>query len=181
MLRSFASERGDDWPELVPLVEFAINDSASTLGSGYTPFYADRGQHPRRPLLPTAPSDAAAGDGEAAARLLEQVTGEVRALLQERRIMKTLARYCVCLDEYDIEGVMACFTTDATADYGPGRGGLVRGREAIAARIARGQAAFRRTHHQLGQVAITLRRQTALATTYVTAWHERDDGGSTWG
>jgi ketosteroid isomerase-like protein len=105
----------------------------------------------------------------------EQET-ELRALLQERRIMKTLARYCVCLDEYDIEGVMACFTTDATADYGPGRGGLVRGREAIAARIARGQAAFRRTHHQLGQVAITLRRQTALATTYVTAWHERDDG-----
>ena len=87
VLRSFASERGDDWPELVPLVEFAINDSASTLGSGYTPFYADRGQHPRRPLLLTAPPDAAAavGDGEAAARLLAQVTGEVRALLQERQ------------------------------------------------------------------------------------------------
>ncbi len=28
VLRSFANERGDDWPELVPLVEFAINDSA---------------------------------------------------------------------------------------------------------------------------------------------------------
>jgi hypothetical protein len=27
----------------VPLVEFAINDSASPLGSGHTPFYADRG------------------------------------------------------------------------------------------------------------------------------------------
>jgi hypothetical protein len=56
VLRSFASERGDDWPELVPLVEFAINDSASTLGSGYTPLYADRGQHPRRPLLIAAES-----------------------------------------------------------------------------------------------------------------------------
>jgi transposase InsO family protein len=44
VLRSFASDRGNDWPELVPLVEFAINDSASTLGSGYTPFYADRSQ-----------------------------------------------------------------------------------------------------------------------------------------
>ncbi len=42
VLRSFASERCDDWPELVPLVDFAIKDSASTLGSGYTPFYADR-------------------------------------------------------------------------------------------------------------------------------------------
>ena len=101
---------------------------------------------------------------------------ELSSLLLERRIMQTLARYCTCLDVYDIEGVMACFTPDATADYGPGRGGLVQGREAIAARIARGQADFRRTHHQLGQVAIVLRRHTASATSYVTAWHERSDG-----
>ena len=47
VLRAVASDRGDDWPEFVPLVEFAINDSASPLGSGYTPFYADRGQHSR--------------------------------------------------------------------------------------------------------------------------------------
>ena len=44
---------------LVPLAEFAINDSTSTLGSGYAPFYADRGQHPRRPFLLTAPPGAA--------------------------------------------------------------------------------------------------------------------------
>jgi hypothetical protein len=50
VLRSFASERCNDWPQLVQLVEFAINNSVSTLGSGYTPFYADRCQHPRRPL-----------------------------------------------------------------------------------------------------------------------------------
>jgi hypothetical protein len=69
---SFASERGADWPELVPLFELAINDSASTLSFGYTLIYADRGQHPRRPLLLTAPPDgaAAAGGGEAAARIL---------------------------------------------------------------------------------------------------------------
>ena len=40
VLRSFAGERADDWPDIVPVVEFAINDSASPLGSGYTPFYA---------------------------------------------------------------------------------------------------------------------------------------------
>lgn len=101
---------------------------------------------------------------------------DLRSLLLERRIMQTLARYCICLDEYDIEGVATCFTADATADYGPGRGGLIQGREAIAARIERGQAAFRRTHHQIGQVAVTLHRETAMATTYVTAWHEREDG-----
>ncbi len=85
VLRSFANERGDDWPALVPLVESAINDLASPLGSGYTPFYAGRGQHPRRPLTPPAPSDPAGrgGDGEAAAPLMVRVTEEVRALLQE--------------------------------------------------------------------------------------------------
>ena len=36
--RPFAGERADDWPALVPLAEFAINDSAAPLGTGYTPF-----------------------------------------------------------------------------------------------------------------------------------------------
>ncbi len=45
-LHAFARNHSDDWPELVSLVEFAIDDSASTLGSGYTPFYAYHGQHP---------------------------------------------------------------------------------------------------------------------------------------
>ena len=49
VLHSLAGERADDWPALMPQVKFAINDSASPLGSGYTPFHADRGQHPRRP------------------------------------------------------------------------------------------------------------------------------------
>ena len=48
VLRSFVNERHDNWPELTPLVEFAINDLASALGTGYTPFYAPR------PALPPA-------------------------------------------------------------------------------------------------------------------------------
>jgi hypothetical protein len=87
VLRAFAGDRGDDWPEFVPLAEFAINDSVSPPGSGYTPFYADRGQHPRRPLTPPdAPDPAApAGSGEAAAHMMAHVMVEVRALLQERQ------------------------------------------------------------------------------------------------
>ena len=43
----------------MPLVEFANNDSFSPLEMGYTPFYADRGQHPRsRPLTPAGPSSS---------------------------------------------------------------------------------------------------------------------------
>ena len=32
VLRSFAADRGNDWPDLVCLAEFAINGSASALG-----------------------------------------------------------------------------------------------------------------------------------------------------
>jgi len=86
VLRAFVNDRQDDWPLLTPLVEFAINDAASPLGTGFTPFYADRGQHPRRPLaLPSQGRPAEARGGEAVARLMEQVTTEVRALLQERQ------------------------------------------------------------------------------------------------
>ena len=84
VLRSFAGERADDLPALAPLVAFEINDSPSLLGTGYTPIYADRGQHPHRPLNPSAAPDPA-GSGEAAAHLMGRVTAEVRALLQERQ------------------------------------------------------------------------------------------------
>ena len=73
-MRSFAGERANDWPALVPLVGFAINDSASPLGTCYTPFYADRGQHP---LLHQSQ--------RAAAHLMGRVTAEVRALVEEQR------------------------------------------------------------------------------------------------
>jgi ketosteroid isomerase-like protein len=90
-----------------------------------------------------------------------------------------LALYCERVDEYDIDAVAACFTADCVTDYGPGRGGLVRGREAVRERIAAGQAQFRRTHHQLGQSRIWFDpadSERARATTYVTATHEEWDG-----
>lgn len=91
-------------------------------------------------------------------------------------ILDTLALYCERLDEYDIANVAHCFAVDAVADYGPGRGGQIAGREAIVARIASGQRVFRHTHHQLGQSRIQIRGDIATALTYVTAWHERFTG-----
>ena len=85
-LRAFVNDRQDDWPTYIPLVEFAINDSASALGCGYTPFFADRGEHPRRPLTaPPAASGTAPALGQALARVMRHITGEVRALLQEHQ------------------------------------------------------------------------------------------------
>lgn len=93
-----------------------------------------------------------------------------------------MALYCERVDEYDIDAVAALFTEDCVTDYGPGRGGEVRGRAAVRDRIAAGQAQFRRTHHQLGQSRVApdpADPDRASATTYVTATHE-EWGGAFW-
>ena len=97
-------------------------------------------------------------------------------LLDRQRIADVLARYCEALDEYDIDAVASTFTEDVVTDYGAGRGGPVVGRAAVRARIAAGQASFRRTAHQLGQTRVRIDGDRADATTYVTAWHEWQDG-----
>ena len=70
----------------------------------------------------------------------------------------------------------ATFAEDAVTDYGAGRGGRVEGRAAIRARIAAGQAEFRRTAHVLGQSLVEIQGHRAEGVTYVTAWHEWHDG-----
>jgi ketosteroid isomerase-like protein len=96
--------------------------------------------------------------------------------LQDRvDIASTLATFCARVDEYDIEAVSLLFTEDCEVDYGPGRGGPQSGRSAVRNRIAKGQAQFRRTHHQLGQSLVELEGTLAHALTYVTAWHEEND------
>jgi len=90
-----------------------------------------------------------------------------------------LARYCDRLDAYDIDAVGECFAPDARADYGPGRGGEIVGRDAIGQRIRDGQAAFRRTHHQLGHGTVNFdaaNHDRAGAVTAAITWHERWDG-----
>jgi ketosteroid isomerase-like protein len=100
---------------------------------------------------------------------------ELRAIEAVRR---TLATFCLRVDEYDMPGLADVFTVDCHVDYGPGRGGPQDGRESVVARITRGQAEFRRTHHQLGQSLVDVHGDLAHATTYVTAWHEDWDGAT---
>jgi len=104
-------------------------------------------------------------------------TARALAQLQDRQaIADVLAAFCERVDEYDIAGLADVFTEDCLTDYGPGRGGPVTGLPAVQARIARGQAEVRRTHHQLGQSRVTLDGDGATAVTYVTASHEHRDG-----
>jgi len=45
-LRTFVSKEQDDWARLLPMAEFAYNNSVTT-GNGMSPFYANYGFHPR--------------------------------------------------------------------------------------------------------------------------------------
>ena len=86
-LRAFVNGRGDDWDRCLPFVDFAINNSESTVEAGMTPFFIDRGEHPRMPLShgPTGPAES----GMALAARMRQITEQVRALMlaqqQERK------------------------------------------------------------------------------------------------
>jgi hypothetical protein len=90
-LRAFANGRKDDWDKQLPLAEFAINNAASTLGDGLTPFFIDRGAHPRLPLSP--PHDARYS-GESPAhyaermRAMEATVRELLAAAQAARKAK---------------------------------------------------------------------------------------------
>ena len=86
-LRAFANGRKDDWDVWLPYAVFAINNSASTLGGELTPFFIDRGQHPRMPL--SLPDLRSAGETPPAyAARMKTLEQEVQALLhaaQEER------------------------------------------------------------------------------------------------
>ncbi len=58
-LRAYANGRKDDWNGHLQLAVFAINNAASTLGGDLTPFFVDRGVHPRLPLSPPRDGSAA--------------------------------------------------------------------------------------------------------------------------
>ncbi len=101
---------------------------------------------------------------------------DLQRLLDRQAIADLTARYCDVLDAHDIDAVAATFTEDARTDYGPGRGGEVVGRAAIRDRIARGQSAFRRTHHQLGHQTIDVDGDRASGVSAAITWHERLGG-----
>jgi hypothetical protein len=87
-LRTFANGRKDDWDVWLPYAVYAINDAASTLGGDLTPFFIDRGQHPRLRL--SLPDLRQAGERVAAyATRMKALEQEVQALLhaaqQERK------------------------------------------------------------------------------------------------
>ncbi len=56
MLRNYVNGPQDDWESLLPLMQFAYNDSESA-STGQTPFFLTYGEHPRSPLTALLPID----------------------------------------------------------------------------------------------------------------------------
>jgi hypothetical protein len=90
-LRAYANGRKDDWDSHLSLAEFAINNATSTLGTDLTPFFIDRGAHPRLPLSPPCDTRTA---GELPAhyaqrmRAMEVTVRELLAAAQAERKAK---------------------------------------------------------------------------------------------
>ncbi|CAI5737343.1 unnamed protein product [Peronospora farinosa] len=86
ILRSVCAETPKRWSAMLPVVEFALNNSVHA-STGYTPFYVNGLTHPRVPLtLP--PSGSGLGGGEVADRLADvspnTVKKQVNAFLATR-------------------------------------------------------------------------------------------------
>ncbi len=92
-LRAYANVCKDDWDRQLPLAVFAINNAASTLGDGLTPFFINRGAHPQARLpLSAVPVDGASGESPALyawrMRTMELTVRELLAAAQQARKAK---------------------------------------------------------------------------------------------
>ena len=116
-------------------------------------------------------------DTESAGLLEASCRAAIEDLTSRQAIVDVLYRFCERIDEGEIRGVVSLFTEDCLTDYGPIGGGLIMGREAFARRLTASQSRFERTHHQLGQVRVSVLGGSARTVAYVTAVHQRWDGG----
>ena len=77
-LRMFTTQRQDDWVDLLPLAEFAYNNSKHS-AIGFSPFYATYGYHPS--LSFTTPTTSTVPAAEVRIKHLQEVHEEVKTMI----------------------------------------------------------------------------------------------------
>ena len=103
---------------------------------------------------------------------------EMRHLVDHQQIEQVLIAYCVHLDRMDLAALTALFTADCDVDYGDDPRLKSKGAAGLGASLER-MWRWARTSHHLSNVMIEFEDdETAQATSYVQAWHERADGSS---
>lgn len=85
VLRPYCSLDQNDWDVHLPMVEFAMNNAPSAT-TGLSPFFVEKGRHPRHPAhpFPTVPAPAA----EEFATQLKEIHSQV-----SKQMEKSIARY----------------------------------------------------------------------------------------
>ena len=102
----------------------------------------------------------------------------LRKLCDTAEITRVLNEYCNALDRMDLPRLCALFTEDCLVEYGPEAWLKSRGAAALEQSLAR-MWRWARTSHHLSNVQVEFQDDgTALAQSYVQAWHERPDGST---
>ena len=87
-----------------------------------------------------------------------------------------LIAYCDALDTMKLDALAALFTTDCRVSYGPDEKLASHGSAALRKSLER-MWRWARTSHHLSNIRIDFDdADSARATSYVMAWHERPDG-----
>lgn len=88
----------------------------------------------------------------------------------DRAVLNLLSDYCDCVDRYDIGGLLALFTRDATYDFGFGRS--YTGHEALRTLFRRVEV-YRATSHHISNVHLTVTGDRARVRCALYAYHLR--------
>ncbi len=106
------------------------------------------------------------------------VSADAGRAADRQAIHDLLVDYCSALDRMDLEALAALFSDDCDVEYGPDEALRASGRGALAKSLER-MWRWRRTSHHLSNLRIEFDdADTARATSYVLAWHERPDGST---
>src|SRR5258708_712968 len=79
-LHTYTNYQQDNWALLLPLAEFAYNNAASTT-TGVSPFFANKGYHPRLTMDPIAPSSSS--EAQCYMTDLDQLHSQLKASITE--------------------------------------------------------------------------------------------------
>lgn len=103
---------------------------------------------------------------------------QLQRLVDRRDIEQVLIAYCIHLDRMDLTAMADLFTEDCIVDYGKDPRLKSKGAIGLARSLER-MWRWQRTSHHLSNVVIEFGDDdTARATSYVFAWHERADGST---
>ena len=91
-------------------------------------------------------------------------------LVARTEIVDGLSAFCSAMDAASYDAAAGIFTDDCVTDYRPSAGGAVLGKAAFRVRVQRSQADSVQTHHQFGQVQVSIEPESARSVADLAAY-----------